>query len=92
MLIPPPNTRSLTFLFQVVYAIYKGFDRLLISFSLSHTHRKHLSDFAMGKLPSTARPIFFLHSLGLMLTCMYTERDAKQHQTLSKASKNYVEG
>jgi len=77
---------------MLVSAIYRGFDRLLISFSLSHTHRKYLDKFAMSKLHKTITDTeLFLYSLALLLTCMYTERDGnkqfQQHQ-LDSQSRN----
>ncbi|ELR14180.1 HEAT repeat domain containing protein [Acanthamoeba castellanii str. Neff] len=65
---------------MMLSAIFRGFDRLLISFSLSHTHRKRLAKFAMSKIHSFVGQgdgELFLYSLGLMLTVMYTERDSK---------------
>ncbi|EGG16421.1 Huntingtin family protein [Cavenderia fasciculata] len=55
----------------IVYGIFRGFDRLLVSFSLSHSQREYISQFALKSLPLD-NPIRSLLGLGLMVTCMYT--------------------
>ncbi|EFA83096.1 Huntingtin family protein [Heterostelium album PN500] len=55
----------------IVYGIFRGLDRLLVSFSLSHSQREYISHFAMKSLPLD-NPIRSLMGLALMVTCMYT--------------------
>eukprot|EP01133_Synstelium_polycarpum_P008416 gene8416-9901_t len=55
----------------IAYGIFRGLDRLLVSFSLSHSQREYISHFALKTLPLD-NPIRSLLGLGLMVTCMYT--------------------
>ena len=53
---------------RIMRVIFRGFTRVLTSFSLSHTHRDYINSFALSKLASE----HFLLAMGLMITCMYT--------------------
>ncbi|KAF2077646.1 hypothetical protein CYY_001033 [Polysphondylium violaceum] len=55
----------------IVYGVFRGLDRLLVSFSLSHSQRELISHFSLKSLPSE-NPIRSLLALGLMVTCIYT--------------------
>ncbi|EGC29883.1 hypothetical protein DICPUDRAFT_95859 [Dictyostelium purpureum] len=55
----------------IVYGVFRGLDRLLGSFSLSHSQRESISQFSLKSLPSE-NPIRSLLALGLMVTCIYT--------------------
>jgi hypothetical protein len=53
---------------RIMRSIFRGFTRILTSFSLSHTHRDYISSFALSKLSTE----HFLFAMGLMITSMYT--------------------
>ncbi|KYQ92058.1 hd [Tieghemostelium lacteum] len=55
----------------IVYGVFRGLDRLLVSFSLSHTQRELISHFSVRSLP-LENPIRSMLALGLMITCIYT--------------------
>lgn len=70
--------------------IYRGLGRLLISFSLSQTHRDAITSFASKNNRAllkfhVANSIRSLLALGLMITCMYTADEASHDETLNIA-------
>ena len=61
--------------------LFSGLNNLLISFSLSQTHRNHILNFALENLSSN-----FLISVNLMATCMYTGELPSSKSSLSPSS------
>eukprot|EP01113_Clastostelium_recurvatum_P039150 TRINITY_DN5947_c0_g1_i4.p1 TRINITY_DN5947_c0_g1~~TRINITY_DN5947_c0_g1_i4.p1 ORF type:complete len:1961 (-),score=472.41 TRINITY_DN5947_c0_g1_i4:27-5516(-) len=55
----------------ILYAVFRGLNRLLISFCLSHAHRESIIQFAQKFLTQDSS-LHSLLALGLMLTIMYT--------------------
>ncbi|GAM28565.1 hypothetical protein SAMD00019534_117410 [Acytostelium subglobosum LB1] len=72
----------------IVYGVFRGLDRLLVSFSLSHSQREYISHFAMKSLPHE-NPIRSMLGLALMVTCMYTgDETGSSSMTPSISGKN----
>lgn len=63
-------------------ALFRGFNGLLVTFTLSHSHRELIRSFALQTLPSSN----FLWATGLVLTCMYTgdkeEEEVPKHSEI----------
>lgn len=64
-----------TFL-RVVAGVFRGLERLLVSFSLSHAQRDEIAKLAAFKFPASHRTRSLLQ-LGLFLACMYTGDEIK---------------